>query len=131
MSKRAWTPIEPGAGVRPPQGGYSPALRAGPFVFLSGQVPKDPATGSVIGTDVREQTRAVMENCARLLEAAGASLDDVVSVTAYLQDMGQWGTFDEVYRTFFSEPRPTRTTVGADLRGFLVEITMVAYVGER
>lgn len=129
MSQRAWSPVEPGGAVRPPAGAYSPVVKAGPFIFLSGQVPKDPRTGTTIDGDVAEQTRVVMENSRALLQAAGASLDDVVAVTAYLADMGDWQAFDDVYRTFFSEPRPTRTTVGADLRGFRVEITIVAYVG--
>lgn len=127
MNQRAWSPITPGADAKPPAGAYSPALRAGPFIFLSGQVPKDPATGRLIGEDVQAQTHTVMQNCRRLLEAAGASLDDVVSVTAYLASMDDWQAFDDIYRTYFTEPRPTRTTVGAELRGFLVEISIVAY----
>jgi len=128
MNPRAWTAVAPGPGVHPPAGAYSPVVKAGPFIFLSGQVPKHPGTGAMVEGDVAEQTRVVMENSRALLEAAGASLDDVVAVTAYLADMGDWQAFDDVYRSFFGEPRPTRTTVGAELRGFRVEITMVAYV---
>jgi 2-iminobutanoate/2-iminopropanoate deaminase len=127
MSPRSWTPVASGDGLPAPAGAYSPAVLAGPFIFLAGQVPKDPHTGQLVGTDVREQTRATLENCRRVLAAAGASLDDVVNVTAYLQSMDDWQAFDDVYRTFFTEPRPARTTVGVDLRGFLVEISVVAY----
>jgi 2-iminobutanoate/2-iminopropanoate deaminase len=127
MSERAWTPVTPGPDAVPPAGAYSPAVRAGPFIFLSGQVPKDPRTGEMVQGDVQEQTRVVLDNCRRLLEAAGASLDDVVAVTAWLSSMDDWQAFDDVYRTYFTEPRPTRTAVGVELRGFDVEITMVAY----
>jgi 2-iminobutanoate/2-iminopropanoate deaminase len=111
-----------------PAGAYSPAVVAGPFIFISGQVPKDLRTGAVVGEDVREQTRAVLGNAALALEAAGATLHDVVSVTAYLQSMDDWQAFDEEYRAAFTAPFPTRTTVGADLRGFLVELSFVAYL---
>jgi 2-iminobutanoate/2-iminopropanoate deaminase len=110
-----------------PAGAYSPAVVAGPFIFISGQVPKDLRTGAVVGEDVRGQTRAVMENAGRALEAAGASLRDVVAVTAYLQTMDDWQAFDDEYRAAFTAPFPTRTTVGADLRGVLVELSFVAY----
>jgi 2-iminobutanoate/2-iminopropanoate deaminase len=129
MSTRAWSPVDPGPAVQPPAGAYSPIVRAGPFLFLAGQVPKNPSTGALLGDNVREQTATVLDNCRRLLESAGASLDDVVSVTAYIESMDDWQAFDDVYRTYFSEPRPARTTVGAALRGFLVEISVVAYTG--
>jgi 2-iminobutanoate/2-iminopropanoate deaminase len=126
MSDRGWTPITLSQEFRPPAGAYSPAVRAGPLIFVSGQVPKDPRTGGTLGGDVREQTRIVLDNTARVLAAAGASLDDVVSVTAYLARIEDWDAFDEVYRSVFSAPYPTRTTVGAALHGFLVEISVVA-----
>jgi 2-iminobutanoate/2-iminopropanoate deaminase len=129
MSSRKWKPVELPAEFRKPEGAYSPALRAGPFILLSGQVPRDLRSGQVVGGDVQAQARAVLENVQALLEAAGASMADVVSVTAYLADMDDWGAFDEVYRSFFREPRPTRTTVGAELKGFLVEVSVVAYTG--
>jgi 2-iminobutanoate/2-iminopropanoate deaminase len=81
-----------------------------------------------MGETLAEQTRAVLENVRRVLAAAGATLDDVVSVTAYLQEIGDWGEFNEVYREAFTVPYPTRTTVGASLHGVLVEITVVARV---
>jgi 2-iminobutanoate/2-iminopropanoate deaminase len=126
MSERDWMAISLPAEFPPPVGAYSPAVRAGPLIFVSGQVPKDVRTGLTIGHDIREQTRAVLANTARVLEAAGASLADVVAVTAYLQRMDDWDEFNEEYRAAFTPPYPTRTTVGAELRGFLVEISVVA-----
>lgn len=128
-SPRSWEPVAPAPGTPSPQGAYSPAVRAGPFVFVSGQVPRDPASGTLVGDDVRAQTRQVMDNVRRVLETAGASLADIVSVTAYLADAGDWDAFNETYRALLEPPYPTRTTVGADLRGILVEISVVAYVG--
>jgi 2-iminobutanoate/2-iminopropanoate deaminase len=123
---RNWTPASLPAEFPPPIGAYTPAARAGGLVFLSGQVPKDPRTGAVVGKDVREQTRQVLANAERALTAAGATLEDVVSVTAYLAHMDDWSDFDATYREILRPPYPTRTTVGADLRGFLVELSFIA-----
>ena len=127
--ERQWQPVMLGGDVPPPAGAYSPAVRAGGFVFVSGQVPRDPATGELIGDDVEGQTTQVLANVKRALEAAGASLSDVVSMTVYLSDIDDWGRFNEVYKTIMTAPFPTRTALGADLRGILVEISAVAYVG--
>ena len=125
---RSWHPVQSAPGTPPPAGAYSPAIRAGDLLFVSGQVPKDPETG-VIADDVGQQTRQVLENLRRVLASAGAGIDDVVSVTAYLSDIGDWDAFNGVYSEVFREPYPTRTTVGAGLHGFAVEISAVAYVG--
>lgn len=127
-NSRSWTPVDLPSEFPPPVGAYSPAVRAGNLVFLSGQVPKDPRTGAVVGKDVREQTRQTFANAERALNAAGATLEDVVSITAYLASMDDWREFDETYREFLRPPYPTRTTVGADLRGFMVELTLIAAV---
>lgn len=124
--ERTWTPVVLPAEFRPPAGAYSPAVRAGNLIFVSGQVPRDPRTGQTLDGDIREQTRTVLDNTERVLAAAGASLDDVVSVTVYLADMDDWEAFNEVYRTVFRRPYPTRTTVGAELRGILVEVSVIA-----
>ena len=113
----------------PPKGAYSPGIRAGDFLFVSGQVPRDPRTGALIGASVAEQTRQVLENLRGVLAAAGASLDDVVSVTCYLADEKDWESFNAEYRQIFRSPYPTRTTVGAGLRDVLVEISAVAWLG--
>lgn len=130
QSAPAWRPVLlPDA--PPPKGAYSPGVRAGDFVYVSGQVPRDPTTGDLAGDDIATQTRQVLRNVQGVLSAAGASLRDVVSVTVWITDVDNWGTFDGVYREFFSAPFPTRAVVGASLRGILVEIAVVAYVGGR
>lgn len=113
----------------PPKGPYSPAVRAGPFVFVSGQVPRDPITGELGGDDVATQTRVTLSNVQRLIEQAGAKLSDVVSITVYLANVDDWGAMNEVYKEFFSSPFPTRTAIGVELRDILVEINAIAYVG--
>ncbi len=124
----AWTPIHLPSDVPLPKGPYSPAVRAGDFVFASGQVPRDPVTGALAGDDVATQTRQTLSNLQRVLEQAGASLADVVSVTVYLARADDWGAMNTVYTEAFHAPFPSRTTVGAELRGILVEISAVAYV---
>lgn len=126
---RSWTPVTLGPDVPPPAGAYSPGVRAGDLLFVSGQVPKDPRTGAVVGDAVQEQTRQVLRNLEGVLAAGGATLADVVSVTVYLQDEGDWGAFNEVYKTVFAPPYPTRAVVGADLRGILVEVSAIAHLG--
>jgi 2-iminobutanoate/2-iminopropanoate deaminase len=123
---RAWQPVTLPPDVPTPKGAYSPGVRVGDLLFVSGQVPRDVRTGELLGDDIRAQSRGVLANLRRVLEAGGASLDDVVAVTVYLADVDDWGTFNEVYRETFSPPYPTRTAVGAQLRGILVEVNAVA-----
>jgi 2-iminobutanoate/2-iminopropanoate deaminase len=94
-------------------GPYSSALRAGDLLFISGQVPFDPATGVMVGGDISTQTRRVLENVGALLEAGGLSADAVVRTTVFLADMNDFAAMNEVYRTFFTEPYPARSTVQA------------------
>ncbi|MBX6365896.1 MAG: RidA family protein, partial [Gemmatimonadetes bacterium] len=116
---RAWHPVGlPDA--PPPRGAYSRAVRAGNLVFVSGQVPRDPRTGQLLGDDIESQTRAVLTLLADVLAAAGARMDDVVAITAYLQNIGDWEAFNRIYAEAFRPPYPSRTTVGADLHGVLV-----------
>jgi len=122
-----WTPVYLPPDVPAPKGPYSPAVRAGDFVFVSGQTPRDPVSGQLVGDDVASQTRSTLGNLRRVLEQAGAGMTDVVSVTVYLQNSDDWDAMNAVYREVFSAPHPSRTTVGADLRGILVEISAVAY----
>jgi 2-iminobutanoate/2-iminopropanoate deaminase len=126
---RHWTPVSLGQDVPPPAGPYSPAVRAGDFVFVSGQVPREPRTGALVGESVEDQARQTLSNVRGALEAAGATLADVVSVTVYLANEEYWGTFNTVYTTVFSKPYPTRTVVGAHLRGVQVEVSAIAYTG--
>lgn len=127
--ERQWQPVTLGGDVPPPAGAYTPAIRAGGFVYVSGQLPRDPASGELVGDDVESQTRQVVRNVQRALEAAGATLADLVSVTVYLADVDDWGRFNAVYKTLLTPPYPTRTAIGANLRGILVEISAVAFVG--
>jgi 2-iminobutanoate/2-iminopropanoate deaminase len=127
--ERQWQPVLFGGNVPPPVGAYSPAVKAGGFVFVSGQIPRDPVSGELVGDDVESQTRQVIRNIERALEAAGASLSDVVSMVVYLADVDDWGRFNTIYKELMSPPYPTRTAIGANLRGITIEISAVAYVG--
>ena len=110
----------------PPGGGYSQGIRAGRLVFTAGQVGIDPTTGELAGDTIEEQTTQVLDNLAAVLGAGGATLADVVKVTAFLADMSLFAGYDTVYRTYFPEPRPARSSVGVNLGRFLVEIEAVA-----
>ena len=123
-----WSPVFLPADVPRPKGPYSPAVRAGDFLYVSGQTPRDLVSGALRGGDVATQTRVVLSNVQTVLAQAGGSMRDVVSVTVYLQHADDWGAMNEVYQEFFREPFPSRTTVGAELRDILVEISVVAYL---
>ena len=109
-------------------GAYSQALRAGDFVFVSGQGPMDPDTLEVRGATVAEQTELTLRNLAAIAEAAGGSLSDVVKVSAFLSSIDLFAEFNAAYERVFTEPRPARTTTGAELRDILVEIDAVLYL---
>jgi 2-iminobutanoate/2-iminopropanoate deaminase len=115
---------------RAPQaiGPYSQAVRAGNQIYCSGQIPIDPTTGSIIEGDIGAQTRQVLTNLSNVLEAAGASLDDVVKTTVYLADMNDFAAMNAVYATFFSSPAPARSTMQAARlpRDARVEIDVIA-----
>jgi 2-iminobutanoate/2-iminopropanoate deaminase len=92
-------------------GPYSSALKAGSLLFVSGQVPLDPATGVMVEGDIALQTKRVLDNIGALLQAAGLSFDAVVRTTVFLADLNDFAAMNDVYRTFFSEPFPARSTV--------------------
>jgi 2-iminobutanoate/2-iminopropanoate deaminase len=92
-------------------GPYSQAVRAGQLLFVSGQVPLDPATGQIVSDDIAAQTRRVFDNLGAVLKAGGRSFADVVRTTVFLADMNDFATVNEVYGTYFSEPYPARATV--------------------
>jgi 2-iminobutanoate/2-iminopropanoate deaminase len=92
-------------------GPYSPAVRAGQLLFVSGQVPIDPATGQMIDGDITAQTRRVLDSVGALLNAAGLSFANVVRTTVFLADMNDFGAVNQVYGTYFVEPYPARATV--------------------
>lgn len=113
-----------------PMGAYSQGLHAGDFVFVSGQGPLDPTTGKIVGDTIEEQTARTLENIKAILEAGGATMADVVKVTAHLTDLSNFAAYNKVYATYFPDPKPVRTTVGSQLLGMLVEIDAIAYVGK-
>lgn len=94
-------------------GPYSQAIRAGGMLFVSGQVPLDPSTGQLVEGDIAAQTHRVFANLGAILEAAGASFDQVVKTTVYLKDMSDFAVMNEVYGTYFSSPAPARATIQA------------------
>jgi 2-iminobutanoate/2-iminopropanoate deaminase len=111
-------------------GPYSQAIRAGEFVFVSGQIAIDPATGQFVGGTVAEQTERVLKNLAAVLKAAGSGLDKIVKTTVFLADMKDFAEMNEIYATFFTDAPPARATVAAAglPRDAKVEIEAVALV---
>jgi len=110
-------------------GAYSQAIRAGDLVFISGQGPLDPETLEVRGATIEEQTEHTLRNLAAVAAAAGGGLADVVKVSAFLSSIDLFPAFNATYeRIFATEPRPARTTTGAELRDILVEIDAVLYL---
>jgi reactive intermediate/imine deaminase len=93
-------------------GTYSQAVESGGFVFLSGQIPLDPATMEVVDGDFAARTRRVFDNLKAVVEAAGGNLDDIVKLNLYLTDLGNFSTVNEVMAAYFSEPYPARAAVG-------------------
>ncbi len=112
-------------------GPYSQAVKTGGFVFCSGQIPIDPATGDFVSDDVAAQTEQVLKNLSAVLEAAGSGLGNVVKTTVFLADMNDFGAMNEVYGKYFSDNKPARATVQAARlpRDARVEIECVAVVG--
>ena len=118
---------------RAPQaiGTYSQAVRAGDTVYLSGQVPFDPATMQLVPGDMEAQARRVFDNLKAVAEAAGGSLADAVKLTIFLTDLGNFAKVNEVMATYFAKPYPARSTIGvAQLpRGAQIEIECVLHLG--
>src|SRR4029077_17502451 len=92
-------------------GPYSPGLKVGNFLFLSGSIPLDPVTGQVVADDIKAQTVRVMENIKALLAAAGADFSHVARTTVFMVDLGEFAAMNEIYATYFSKPYPARSTV--------------------
>jgi len=92
-------------------GPYSQAIQAGNFLFLSGQIPLDPASGELVKGDIREQARSVLENLKGVLESQNLGMEDVVKVTIFMKDMGNFSQVNEVYGTYFPSFPPARSTV--------------------
>jgi 2-iminobutanoate/2-iminopropanoate deaminase len=109
-------------------GPYSQAIVANGFVFVSGQIPLDPATGQMTEGGIAAQTARALDNLRAVLEAAGASLDSVVKTTVYLKDMAEFAAMNEVYARYFTAPAPARATIEAARlpRDVRVEIDCIA-----
>jgi 2-iminobutanoate/2-iminopropanoate deaminase len=112
-------------------GPYSQAIRAGQFLFVSGQVPIDPATGELVQGSIGDHTRRVLENIGEILKAGGSSFQQVVRTTVYLADLTDFAAMNEVYGTFVTSPPPARSTIQAvrlpkDAR---IEIDAIAFLG--
>ena len=124
MARQAVTTPAAPAAIGP----YSQAIRAGHLLFLSGQIPLDPATGALVAGGIEAQTRQVFTNIGEILKAAGSSFDAVVSATVYVADMNDFAKVNEIYATYFSAPAPARATVQVARlpKDALVEIQVVA-----
>ncbi len=112
-------------------GAYSQAVRAGDTVYLSGQIPLDPATMQLVTGDIEAEVRRVFENLAAVAEAAGGSLAKAVKVNVFLSDLAHFGKVNEIMATYFPQPCPARAAVGVSQlpRGARVEIDCVLYLG--
>ena len=112
-------------------GPYSQAIRAGSLLFVSGQVPIDPATGHIINGDIAAQTHRVFQNIGEILKAGGASFDHVVRTTVFLADMNDFSAMNEAYATYFTAPAPARATVQVSRlpKDARVEIDVIAAFG--
>lgn len=111
-----------------PGGPYSQGLRVGTRVYVAGQRPID-ATSGAIPEDFISQARLCLENVRHVLEAGGATMDDVVKVGVYLADMKHFAEFNTIYGQYFTAPYPTRTTISCTLRGIMVEVDAIAERG--
>ncbi len=126
MTKQVITTADAPAAIGP----YSQAIRVGNLVFTSGQIPLHPHTGDIVGETAAEQARQVLQNLQAVLQAAGASLQNVVKTTIFLTDLSQFAAVNAVYAEFFPENPPARSTVqvAALPRGVQVEIEAIAIV---
>lgn len=113
-------------------GPYSQAIKAGGFIFTSGQIPADAATGEIIKGDITQQAKRVIENLSAVLAAAGVSLEDVVKTTVYLKNLADFSAVNEVYSRYFNIPYPARSCIEAARlpKDVLIEIEAVALLNE-
>lgn len=109
-------------------GPYSQAIEVNGFVFASGQIPINPATGEIVEGGIKEQTRQALTNASKIMEEAGLSLADVIKTTVFMSDMNDFAAMNEVYATFFKEPFPARSAVAVKTlpKNVLVEVECIA-----
>jgi len=110
-------------------GPYNQAIAAGGYIFTAGQIPLDPQTMEIVGTTAAEQARQALKNAQAVIEAAGASLQNVVKVTVFIRDMGEFAAINEVYAGFFTVDPPARSVVEVSRlpKDALVEVEMIAH----
>ncbi len=113
-------------------GPYSQAVRAGQFLFVSGQIPLDPSTGQLVSDDITEQAHRVLQSLGAILETAGGSFEHVVRTTVFLTDLGDFAAINEVYASYFGDPAPARSTVqvAALPKSVRLEIDAIAVLPE-
>ena len=116
-----------------PVGPYSQAIKAGSFLFISGQIPIDPKTGKIVGKSIKEQGKKALENVKAIVEAAGGDLKNIVKVNVYIRDIKAFSEFNKVYEEFFGEHKPARAVVEVSglPKDVLVEIEAIAYIPKR
>jgi len=116
----------------PPVGPYSPAVAANGFLFVSGQIPLNPATGELVTDSFENQVRQTLDNLKSVIESAGLTLDEVVKVTIFVVDLANFGELNQIYEEYFSQSKPARACVQAAAlpKGVGVEIEAVAYIPE-
>ncbi len=109
-------------------GAYSQAVISGGLLFASGQIPLVPATGEIVGADIESQGKQVMENLGGILQEAGLTFDDVLKITVYLTDIGNFNVFNDIYASYFKKPYPARAVVevGNLPKGVLLEADLIA-----
>jgi 2-iminobutanoate/2-iminopropanoate deaminase len=128
MIERIFSP-----GTPPPQGPYSPAVKAGDYIYVSGQIPVDPAAGQLAPGGIGAETRQVLTNIQKILEGAGASMAQVVRCGVFLIDAADFKPMNAVYAEFFGDAKPARTTIivaALPMPNARVEIDAIAYVGK-
>jgi 2-iminobutanoate/2-iminopropanoate deaminase len=112
-------------------GPYSQAIRAGQFLFVSGQISIDPSTGQLVAGSIAQQTRRALQNIGEILKAAGSSFQEVVRTTVYLADLADFPVMNETYASFFTAPQPARSTIQAAKlpKDSRIEIDVIAFLG--
>jgi len=117
--------VQPKA-MRKPTAPYSPGIKAGGFLYVSGQVPVNPQTGEIVKGGIEEQTRQTLENIKAVLEAGGSSMDKLIKCTVFMTDISEFSKMNEVYRSFFPKDPPARSTVEVSKLAIDVKIEIEA-----
>ena len=113
-------------------GPYEQGISIGPFIFTSGQIPINPETNELVGSEIEDETRQVLKNISEVLQAGGSSLDNTVKITVYLKDMSNFGRMNKIYQSFFTNNKPVRTCVEVSElpKGVGVEMDAIAFLQE-